>query len=302
MEARREPRLLPGERQAPPSRGEAGAGGGEPVLGREGGGAEEGAHPPMGLGRAATQDVRPGRVGLREVWRQAPGAGVLDGSGWGARYLGTLGTLPAACEASRGCTQRGDEAEAQGDEVVGLPARARHLHQRSARHELQGQEQFDRRQSTSYLPGSAQPARAAACFHSPVGGEPLSPDRGTRKPRPWRLCKNPYGLPASANLRRGSGGESCENLRTGSEAAWRGGGEGSIRRRVPASRAGGAHGRPLPRGSGAPRREWVQAAGRFSTGGRSMHGSLSSRWRAGGLLKDKGEADGAVPERGAAGA
>ncbi|HYH97206.1 hypothetical protein [Hyalangium sp.] len=55
----------------PSSRGGAGAGGGEPRLCRDGGGAEEGAHTPFGLGRAAEKDVRPGCVRVLEVWRQA---------------------------------------------------------------------------------------------------------------------------------------------------------------------------------------------------------------------------------------
>jgi hypothetical protein len=55
----------------PSSRGGAGAYGGEPRLCRDGGGAEQGAHTPFGLGRAAEKDVRPGCVGVLEVWRQA---------------------------------------------------------------------------------------------------------------------------------------------------------------------------------------------------------------------------------------
>jgi hypothetical protein len=56
---------------APSSRGGAVAYGGEPRLWRDGGGAEEGGHTPLRLGRAAEKDVRPGCVRVLEVWRQA---------------------------------------------------------------------------------------------------------------------------------------------------------------------------------------------------------------------------------------
>jgi hypothetical protein len=67
---------------APSSRGGAGAGGGAPRLCRDGGGAEEGAHPPLGLGRAAQAGrslwmcSRAGGVeaGFR-VWAYVKGAG-----------------------------------------------------------------------------------------------------------------------------------------------------------------------------------------------------------------------------------
>ncbi|EPX54929.1 guanylyl cyclase [Cystobacter fuscus DSM 2262] len=52
--------------------------------------------------RAAGQDVRAGRVRLRPLWRQAPGAGVPDGTRWGARDFGAHATTYAACEAGLG--------------------------------------------------------------------------------------------------------------------------------------------------------------------------------------------------------
>nr|WP_233602155.1 transposase [Corallococcus sp. CA047B] len=44
------------------------------------------------------QEFRAGRVRLRQVWRQAPGAGVSDGSQWGACHPGAAGTAHAAWE------------------------------------------------------------------------------------------------------------------------------------------------------------------------------------------------------------
>ncbi len=55
-------------------------GGGEPCLCREGGGAEEGVHAPLGLGQAAAQEVRVQRVRLLWLWRPAAGLGVREGA------------------------------------------------------------------------------------------------------------------------------------------------------------------------------------------------------------------------------
>lgn len=55
-------------RRVPPG----GDGGEDPVVCRDGGGPEEGVHATVGLGGAATQDIRAERVGLRGVWRQEP--------------------------------------------------------------------------------------------------------------------------------------------------------------------------------------------------------------------------------------
>jgi hypothetical protein len=43
------------------------------------------------LGRVAQEDLRLRRVVLREVWRQAAGLGVRDGSTWGRAILEHLG-------------------------------------------------------------------------------------------------------------------------------------------------------------------------------------------------------------------
>jgi hypothetical protein len=103
-EARRQARLgaSQAEEASPSSRGGAGAYGGEPRHCRDGGGAEEGAHTPFGLGRAAAQDVRPRRVRLREVWRQAAGVGVREGRQGSASDTGALGLAHGRCEASPG--------------------------------------------------------------------------------------------------------------------------------------------------------------------------------------------------------
>ena len=82
---------------APSSGGGAGAGGGEPRLCRDGGGAEEGAHTPFRLGRAAAQDVRPGCVRVLEVWRQAAGLGVREGSRRGESASGAPGVAHGQC-------------------------------------------------------------------------------------------------------------------------------------------------------------------------------------------------------------
>jgi hypothetical protein len=84
-------------RPAPSSRGGTGAGGGEPRLCRDGGGAEEGAHTPFGPGRAAAQDVRPGCVRVLEVWRQAAGVGVREGSRRGESDSGAPGVAHGEC-------------------------------------------------------------------------------------------------------------------------------------------------------------------------------------------------------------
>jgi hypothetical protein len=42
------------------------------------------------------------RIRLRQVWRQAPGAGVSDGSQWGTRHSGAARIALAACEAGPG--------------------------------------------------------------------------------------------------------------------------------------------------------------------------------------------------------
>jgi hypothetical protein len=75
---------------------------GEPLPGRDGGGAEEAEDSAGGLGRAAAQDVRTGCVRLSAVWRQAKGAGVCDGPLWGAFDIGAPGTSHAGSEAGPG--------------------------------------------------------------------------------------------------------------------------------------------------------------------------------------------------------
>ena len=69
---------------------------------REGAGAAEGASAPLGLGGSAAPCVRAGRVRVREVWWQAPGAGVPDGIRRGARRSGAPGIALSACAA--GCS------------------------------------------------------------------------------------------------------------------------------------------------------------------------------------------------------
>jgi hypothetical protein len=83
---------------SPSSRGGAGAGGGEPRLCRDGGGAEEGAASSSHLGRAAAQDVRPGCVRVLEVWRQAADLGVREGREGSASDTGAPGLAHGRCE------------------------------------------------------------------------------------------------------------------------------------------------------------------------------------------------------------
>ncbi len=70
-----QPRPLQPRPRPPLSSGEeAGTGGGEPSLCRDGEGAEQGAHAALGLGRAATQDVCVRCVRLLRLWRPPPAA------------------------------------------------------------------------------------------------------------------------------------------------------------------------------------------------------------------------------------
>ena len=94
-------------RQAPsisaPSSGDGGGPTeGEPLPGRDGGGAEEAEEGAGGVGRAAAQDVRTRRVRLSAVRRQAKGAGGCDGPRWGALDMGAPGTSHAGSEAGPG--------------------------------------------------------------------------------------------------------------------------------------------------------------------------------------------------------
>ena len=88
----------------PSSRGGAGAGGGEPRLCRDGGGAGEGAHTPFGLGRAAAANLRAGRIRLREVWRPAAALGVREASGSRASYCGAPGLAHGRCQPDPGAS------------------------------------------------------------------------------------------------------------------------------------------------------------------------------------------------------
>jgi hypothetical protein len=84
---------------APPS----GSGGGErgaPGSGKQG--ADEAEDTASRLGRAAQQDVRVGRVRLREVCRQAASAGVREPGARGASDSGAPGPALGRCEAGPG--------------------------------------------------------------------------------------------------------------------------------------------------------------------------------------------------------
>jgi hypothetical protein len=80
-----------------------GCGGGErgaPGSGQHG--ADEGEDAASRRGRVAQEDVRLRRVRLREVWRQAAGAGVREGRGWSASDSGAPGPGHGRCEAGPG--------------------------------------------------------------------------------------------------------------------------------------------------------------------------------------------------------
>ncbi|REG34849.1 hypothetical protein ATI61_103763 [Archangium gephyra] len=160
----------------PPSRGGAGAGG-EPRLCRDGGGAEEGAHTPFGPGRAAAQDVRPGGVRVLEVWRQAAGVGVREGSRRGESDSGAPGVAHGEC-APGPCARAAPERVVLKLKPPQPAKRARHLPR------------------PSWEGGWGRRVPQSGCAASPPAWHTahMSPSAVVLGP-PWPLCTSPLPQP-----------------------------------------------------------------------------------------------------------